>query len=192
MFCSSTYIHVSLHKTCRSQPSEYFWLLLYTQRMVFPIYFGNTHHDIPYNVPRDHFSSNLSTGMSHSFTNDTFDTNNLAVIHSVILYFDILQVAKVSMSINDDTRKGPPSWITLKQFINLATGFGNNGYGLRDAQVLVLTHRTFCTSKFSAFWNSKAQKIERIACLDFGCIQGVIERIKTPFLDATSTEYHTL
>ena len=36
-------------------------------------------------------------------------------------------------------------WITMDQFVHLATSFG--AHGLRDAQVLVLTHRTFCESK---------------------------------------------
>ena len=60
------------------------------------------------------------------------------------------QVSQPRMNVNKEVKKTKrPGWITLNQFVHLATNLRAGGQ--RDAQVLVLTHNTFCESKFSYF-----------------------------------------
>ena len=57
------------------------------------------------------------------------------------------QLSQPRMTVNIKPEKKRVGWITLNQFVHLATNLRAGGQ--RDAQVLVLTHRTFCESKFS-------------------------------------------
>jgi len=55
------------------------------------------------------------------------------------------QMSKPVMNVREKVKSSNKGWITLGQFIHLATNFA--AHGIRDAQVLVLTHKTFCKSK---------------------------------------------